>query len=254
MRIRRVLISLFLLPLAPAAHGLPLGSGAVSRTYVTIGVIDSLEINVSFGGIAVGRGPTLFEGLQVGLPDVGSTFTATSASDPDFDAAATVLTNGVNDEVFFRVSPGSAPHPTEALFFFGDATGANGIDFAGSIIDSVDLRIDLLTFDNDGISTLVRLDYSILVNGVVIPEPRPTVLIFLGLLALGWRRRRALPARRYPSLASREANSSLTRDPMAGGLAPATSMFQRAVKQAARGAGIPKRVSCHRILMPSSTS
>lgn len=75
--------------------------------------------------------------------------------------------------------------------FFGDHTGANGVDFAGFVITSIDLVIDTLSFDTpgsdpngDSLWTDVTFGATFVVNGnpAAVPEPTTSFMLGIGLL------------------------------------------------------------------------
>ena len=100
-------------------------------------------------------GPQLFEGIVFSPADVGRTVTVTEATDPEFNAVAAALTNGVNDPLYFQVighPGGGGPFDvrSEAFSFFGDSSGAQGIDFKDFTIQCISLRINSLTLNTPG--------------------------------------------------------------------------------------------------------
>lgn len=142
-------------------------------------VYEGFEINVMFGGDYMhSLGPKLFEGIVFTPADVGRTVTITEAADSEFNAVAVVLTNGVNDPLYFQAigHPGGGgpfDERSEAFSFFGDSSGANGIDFSGATIQCISLRINSLTLNTpgqdsigNGIWTDYSINYSLLVKGV----------------------------------------------------------------------------------------
>jgi hypothetical protein len=123
-------------------------------------------------------GPKLFEGIIFTPADVGKTVTVTEANDPEFNEVVAVLTNGVNDFLYFQAlghpgGGGPLDERTEAFSFFGDGSGASGIDFKDFIIQCISLRINSLTLNipgqdpnNDGNWTDYSINYSLLIKGV----------------------------------------------------------------------------------------
>lgn len=142
------------------------------------------EVGFEFG-VGVEDSRLLFEELTFNNQDVGKTFTATSAKDPDFDPIVELLTNGINDLVFFNSTFVNGDligrETTEA-----EAFSLESIDFEGTKINSIDLVIKDLKItspggdpNGDGNWTQVNYDAEVTVN-VAIPE----VSSPLGLLAL----------------------------------------------------------------------
>jgi hypothetical protein len=163
-----------------------------------------VRLTVAFGSVVQGTAIPAF-GVVVSTADVGRTFSLSSG--PEFDAAVRFLTDGVLGGLGLFVSidlnsaggfggGGTAP---ESFVFFGDASGARGIDFAGFEITSLQLRLDELVFISPG-SDPRGTDYSVrttlIVNGrpavaAPVPEPATLCLLGLGLAGLFARRRRA---------------------------------------------------------------
>lgn len=93
---------------------------------------------------------TLFENVIITNADVGATFTATAANDPDFAAIAHRLTDGVDDgDVRHGIDPysdngtwlgGWGVSRDEPVFF----NGAAGVDLQGYTVTAIHLTIDAL--------------------------------------------------------------------------------------------------------------
>ena len=140
--------------------------------------------------------------LILSSADAGATFVATSANDPAFAAAAQALTDGVNGQIEVDFGPigGTATRgsfygigATEASWFFGDPSGANGIDFAGFAIDSIDLTLsnDFSVTPYPSIdSTAINGSLLVQVFGHVAPVPEPSTawLVGAGIAGLFMRR------------------------------------------------------------------
>jgi hypothetical protein len=150
-----------------------------------------------------GAPPYLFEDLVLSTADAGATFVASTASDPDFAAAAGYLTNGVNDDVEVDWGPVggtntgsySGSGQTESVRFFG---GDFGIDFAGYVIESISMTLSndfSVTPDFGADRTAITGSIQVQVFGQIVPEPSPLVLLALGFGALASRRRRQRPRR-----------------------------------------------------------
>ena len=174
------IIGLFFLP--AINYAAVLGTYEVTQAGGCSSIYEGLEINVIFGGDGTGAsGARLFEGNVFRPSDVGMTVTMTEANDPEFNDAAAVLTNGVNDSLSFQAIgyPGGCiggDGSSEALFFFGDQSGANGIDFIGYAITSIGLRVDALTLNipganpnNDGNWTDFSVTYTLIIEGESAP-------------------------------------------------------------------------------------
>jgi len=172
------IIGLFFLP--AINYAAVLGTYEVTQAGGCPAVLYGVEINVLFGGDGTGAsGARLFEGNVFRPSDVGTTVTMTEANDPEFNDAATILINGVNDRLFFEAigqpgGCGSGYGPSEAFFLFGDPTGANGIDFRGFYITSIGIRVDYLTLDipgenpsGDGNWTDYSITYTLIIEGEI---------------------------------------------------------------------------------------
>ncbi len=150
-----------------------LGTYEVTQAGGCSSIYEGLEINVIFGGDGTGAsGARLFEGNIFRPSDVGMTVTMTEANDPEFNEAAAILTNGVNDSLSFQAIGYPAgciggDGSSEALFFFGDQSGANGIDFMGYTITSIGIRIDALTLNIPGAIRITT------VTGLISQSPTP---------------------------------------------------------------------------------
>jgi hypothetical protein len=138
-----------------------------------------VEINVLFGSDDSGVGGVrLFDDFFFTLSDVGTSVTVTDADNPEFDEVVAILTNGVNDHLYFETHgyPYGCMHGNggNEAYCFGNLSEANGIDFKGSIITGITLRLDALTLDVSsdltGLSTdLTSLSttYTIIIEGEI---------------------------------------------------------------------------------------
>lgn len=147
------------------------------------GVFDQIEATVGIGG-AEGEALTFFD-LPLSEADVGHSFGLSSGA--TFDAAVAYLTNGVNDAMqVFSMSPfgGGGFGANEAFWFFGDGSGARGIDLAGHQITGMAFRLNSLHFDIDTGTpwTDASYDYSVTIESI--PEPGTVMLFALGLAGL----------------------------------------------------------------------
>lgn len=125
------------------------------------GLAEGVEVVVTFAGsVPLGESDQspLFEGVVWRPEDVGRTVSlGCHADDRDFEAVVSRLTNRINDGVDVHAwswpdggGPGFAT--SESNFFFGDPTGLSRVDFAGSAIESLGLRLDALSIESDGSS------------------------------------------------------------------------------------------------------
>jgi hypothetical protein len=147
---------------------------------------------------------TLFDSLVVSPADIGSTFVATAASDPNnFPAAVARITNAVNDFIKVALAEDQAVGLTEQRgwaedFFFGHLTPPGPPDLQGDTIGRVSLRIDdfvYLTSPLGGGPALRAEGQPFDVDLTVsffseVPEPTAATLLFLGAIAAGALRNR----------------------------------------------------------------
>ena len=148
-----------------AARAALLGSGTLeistgSGSFENIPIANEFEVTVSIplleapsppegpgGFFPTPSDPTLFRGTIISPSSVGQTFTATQATDPDFNDFVSFLTNGrtnqinINYEEFNGFGGGSGVGTSET-FFTGNPSQT---DFFGSSIDSISLLINSLT-------------------------------------------------------------------------------------------------------------
>jgi hypothetical protein len=141
----------------------------------------------------------LFENRLFTEADIGHTFTADSASDPDFPFIVSVLTNGADDQMNFALltpqGTGLIDSALESDFF----TGLNprlGPDMFGYHVRRITLTIDDLAFlpatDPDLAGRIEgRFTYGFEGEFAATPEPATVTLLATALGALALRRRAA---------------------------------------------------------------
>lgn len=179
----RALVLALSLALAPPALGAPgagpalLGSGEVT--------ISGCSSSLFFAGAQVGIaiGPAEIYGADVSAASApglaGDTVVLTAASGEPFLQAVQALTDGTIGHVHYRVQFGGGPEGcqtwlSEPFFFtFSGLACPNGVDFAGAMIERIELRIDQVFFGpNGGLPTTLRVEGELLVYG---EDPAPCV-------------------------------------------------------------------------------
>lgn len=137
----------------------------------------------------------LFESFLFSTADAGSTVTATAENDPDFAAAAQLLTDGVFGWVEITDhQPGGAG--SSIAFPEPFLSGVAGADFAGYMIESIQLRIHddfhvtIEPADTPGDMLFVAEgQVTLRILGSPVPEPSPALLLCIGLAAVSVIRR-----------------------------------------------------------------
>lgn len=144
----------------------------------------------------------LFDSLQITPASVGLIYEAASGVDPNFDAVANRMTDGLNQIVrviLTETASGRAEGRggSESGFFQGLSPGP---DFVGATIDAIRVRIDGFHLSSGGSSPIaasippVQLNLTFTVLGAPIPEPQTLALAALGLAtaaAMAYTRRRS---------------------------------------------------------------
>jgi hypothetical protein len=130
--------------------------------------------------------------------DIGRTFRATAESDPDFDDAVAVLTNGVDDYIGMGLRESGQVWPIivySETGLLGRPFGGMHPDLKGTAIDALTLRFVKLerleTYDVPAYNWTGELG----VEGAPVPTPEPAtaVLLLSGCCGLISRRRRCRP-------------------------------------------------------------
>ena len=122
--------------------------------------------------------PNLFEDIVVTPSDVGKIFTASQATDPDFNSFVEILKgsrrsivtnyafyfNQNNQREGFGTGVGAGPEALSNTSSFA-SSGAGPIDFSGYTIDSISLQIDSLTITNAGQSAGINVLSTVRIEG-----------------------------------------------------------------------------------------
>lgn len=145
--------------------------------------IGGFIFNLEFGG-------TVFD-LLLSSDDAGKTFAVSSGT--EFEEAVGFLTNGVNDWITFEFGEGGTGW-TEGGYFFGNFDGTNGIDLAGSQIDSINLHVNNIgPAGGSGDLYLYNLNALVSIEGTpAIPEPATRMYLLTGLMLVALAMRRSL--------------------------------------------------------------
>jgi hypothetical protein len=153
----------------------------------------------------------LFDSLVISPADVGTTYNATAASDPNnFAAAAALLTDGINEFISTALTEDQLGGSVEQRggnedAFFSQPTPPGPPDLFGSSVDRVSLHIDAFVFVSSsfggGAAPLTEgqpFDVDITVSFFSeVPEPTAARLLLFGLLAMSviaYRRQRRTPS------------------------------------------------------------
>jgi hypothetical protein len=164
---------------------------------------DQFDLDLTFGDdfFDPNNGVTLFDDLVISPADIGSTYDATLASDPNnFPTAAARLTDAINEVIRIALTEyqvGGLPEyrGSDEELFFGHPTPPGPPDLAGSTVDRVSLRLDNFVFLSSaaagGPAPVIEgqpFDVSLTLSIYsAIPEPTAIRLLLLGLLGVGVR-------------------------------------------------------------------
>ncbi len=144
----------------------------------------------------LGQRASLFD-LTLSATDVGTTHVVNSGS--EFLDAVSLMTNGVIDWYFYSYNRtdsssgglGSGEADFESYLFYGDRTGASGIDLIGFTVTSIELLINDVQLikpgrdpNGDGNWTDIVIDTTLNVYGEPVPIPSAAWLFGSGLLGL----------------------------------------------------------------------
>jgi hypothetical protein len=170
------------------AQALPLGSFDINSTSGSRANFDQIKLLIGFGGDWLDYFSGAVLDYTLSSDSKGQTFSVSSGT--EFNEAATKLTNGVNNFIGYKIygypTGGSVGASSfEAQEFFGDYTGAHGIDFAGSEITSIDLNVHNLNFNHSGGNwTDVTFNATVAINGIPVPEPATLYMLCIGFIGL----------------------------------------------------------------------
>jgi len=186
------------------AHAILLGSGTLDLSIgiggfdlpfndknefeVTVGIGTIKEIGPSFGDLF-----SIFKGTIITPSDVGRIFTATQATDSEFNEFVSLLTNGINNfvDINYQELNGSVGGRvgTGENFFINNPTQT---DFFGNTIDSINLQINSFSITrsisgNGFISSSLFAVATLSINGQpsTISKPVPESSSALSILAFG---------------------------------------------------------------------
>jgi hypothetical protein len=172
------------------------GPGALIRDDInlTLSIRDELNLPPFFFFT-----PSLFEDIVVTPSDVGKIFTASQATDPDFNSFVEILKgssqstvtnyafyfNQNNQREGFGTGVGAGPEVASNVSSFA-SSGAGPIDFSGYTINSISLQIDSLTITNAGQSASIDFVSTVRIegeeSGIPTPVPEPSSVLATGAI------------------------------------------------------------------------
>jgi hypothetical protein len=137
----------------------------------------------------------LFNDVALGPTEIPVLYEATAASDPDFETAAALFTNGEPEEFVIELTGASGGGlgvgTNDCALFHDDYDCVLGVDLQGGSIDRITLevrRLSLVALDPFG--TAIEFDVALEVFGVPEPAAAPGGLaaaVALGVALLGRR-------------------------------------------------------------------
>jgi hypothetical protein len=154
---------------------------------VTVGIGTIKDFGPSFGDLF-----SIFKGTIITPSDVGRTFTATQATDSEFNGFVSLLTNGISNFVDINYQElngfaGGGVGTSENFFFINNPTQ---IDFFGNTIDSISLQINSFSItrsisENGFISSSFFAAATLSINGQpsTVSKPVPESSSALSILA-----------------------------------------------------------------------
>lgn len=188
MRMRLALVPLAALAAASAgaarAELLATFEATVQGTDTGHAYFDVADVDFVFGDELA----RVFDDAALAPADAPVLFEATSQSDPGFDAAAALFTDGQPNEFEIAITGASgggiSVGTNDCALFFGDYECNAGVDLQGGRIDRFTLLVRELTLEPEGgFGTAIYADVALEVYGV--PEPSEPALGGCGTLALG---------------------------------------------------------------------
>jgi len=135
---------------------------------------DTRTIGQSFSALRVicyyPAGPDTLYDLTLDAGDKLQKFVIDQSSNPDFDAAASILTNGIDDNfyLYLKLPSGvvaSGGNTTEFLTFRGGYSGNHYPDLEGAEVTRVFLYVDNIWFDNSPPNTTYHILYRAVIMG-----------------------------------------------------------------------------------------
>jgi hypothetical protein len=184
-----LLTLVFQLFLSPA-FGTTLFSYTISQGGSQPGQVTSMTFPTQYDGFSHYYQNAIFLNDSFTQADIGETVSITPESDPNFNAFASEMTDGVPESIVFWFLPAPAVNisgqvESESNVIWGDQNDPR-IDLQGDAIDSFSLTLDSLQVNNSEDSSSFEATITLSATGV--PEPATSSLLLILVGGMGGRR------------------------------------------------------------------